>query len=72
MVIRATSIQAPSSIPLRRTSLLHPIGSVTQKWQPTLGESLNGKCDPLADTSPSKIKLQEGARELVGDACGHG
>jgi hypothetical protein len=32
----ATSRQAPTSIPVCRTSLLHPGGSVTQEWQPAL------------------------------------
>jgi hypothetical protein len=32
----ATSRQAPTSIPVCRTSLLHPGGSVTKQWQPAL------------------------------------
>jgi hypothetical protein len=31
-----TSRQAPTSIPVCRTSLLHPGGSVTKQWQPAL------------------------------------
>jgi hypothetical protein len=42
----ATSRQAPSSIPLRRGSLLHPGGSGTQQWQLGLRQSLSGKRDP--------------------------
>jgi hypothetical protein len=63
----ATFRQAPTSLPLRRTSPLHLGGSVSQQRWPALQ---HGKA---ICRHPFIIdKLQVAARQLVGDACGPG